>query len=81
MQDESDSADSERQLTFRAFLQRLEGLKERKESFTLIIHDPMANSWIFSPVQPPQTDAHLTVEQYTRSAEEDIDLGLADMHA
>ena len=49
-----------------------------KKPFTLILKDPMANSWIHSPYAP-SPDPRLKITRYTRTTEEDDELGLLDM--
>jgi len=48
--------------------------------FTLIVQDPLANSYVYSPYDPPETDPRLKFELYERSWEEDEELGLHDMN-
>jgi zinc finger protein len=65
------------------FLARLGRCIDGTDAFTLILRDPMANSWVFSPAADapggPAADAALDVEEYTRSEHEDRHLGLLDM--
>jgi zinc finger protein len=68
----------------REVYETLEAYARGERAFTLRITDPMANTWIYSPAADGlggSDDPSLTVEHYTRSEEEDIDLGLADMDA
>jgi zinc finger protein len=60
------------------FLNKLKDLKELKEKFTLIIDDPLNNSFIF-PIGEPQNDKRLVKEEYERTFEQNEDLGINDM--
>lgn len=51
--------------------------------FTLVLRDPMGNSFISAPLGshlPPEADEHLDIEDYTRTYEEDDDIGLVHMN-
>ncbi|KDO34315.1 hypothetical protein SPRG_19130 [Saprolegnia parasitica CBS 223.65] len=60
------------------WLGRLEELKTGM-AFTLIIEDPLANSFIYSPFGNADEDPHMTAESYTRSDFDNEVLGLTDM--
>jgi zinc finger protein len=65
-----------------AFLARLGACVAGEAPFTLVITDPMANSWVYSPAadaQPPAADADLDVGEDERSHDEDRRRGLLDM--
>jgi zinc finger protein len=70
-------------------LAELEAYARGEKAFTLRVRDPMANTYIYSPFADGLggdgagvgADPSLTVTMYTRTAEEDADLGLADMDA
>jgi len=47
-------------------------------NFTLIIDDPLSNSFIYSDVDP-SLDPQLTIEDYERTEEQNDDLGITDM--
>lgn len=49
-----------------------------KEPFTLEVDDPLGNSYIQN-LRAPEPDPSLTVEDYTRTRDQDEDLGLLDM--
>ena len=79
---------SERETRMTAIVAELEAYARGEKPFTLKIQDPMANTWIYSPYadgigadKGQAEDPSLTVTHYTRTEEEDIDLGLADMYA
>ena len=55
-----------------------------KKGFTLTLKDPMANVYVYSPQHDKEDgdealDEALLIEDYTRSKEEDDDLGINDM--
>ena len=65
------------------FLGSLKGLYEEREDgsqpeFTLIIDDPLANSYIQNPYAPDE-DPNMVVEVYERSFDQNEDLGLNDI--
>ncbi|RHY21444.1 hypothetical protein DYB32_009811 [Aphanomyces invadans] len=62
----------------RAWLDKLEALKHGTP-FTLIIEDPLANSFIYSPCGSAADDPDMTCESYVRTEEENDNLGLLDM--
>jgi zinc finger protein len=71
-----------RRARMQAFLARLGACVAGEAPFTLVITDPMANSWVYSPAadaQPPAADADLDVGEYERSHDENRRLGLLDM--
>ena len=65
------------------FLRKLNAICEGTEfPFTLVIRDPLGNSFISSPLGsflPPEMDTALVSEDFTRSWQEDEDFGLNDM--
>lgn len=60
-----------------------EGLDEAiagNREFTIVLTDPLASSYVQSLADDPsKPDAQMTVEEYTRTEEEEDDLGLKDM--
>ncbi|KAG9410461.1 hypothetical protein AC1031_018501 [Aphanomyces cochlioides] len=62
----------------KTWLARLDELKNGAP-FTLIIEDPLANSFIYSPVGSAADDPDMKCESYERSEEENDQLGLLDM--
>jgi zinc finger protein len=60
------------------WLDRLESLKHGTP-FTIILEDPLANSFIYSPYGESTTDPLMTSVMYERTFEENEDLGLNDM--
>uniref|UniRef100_A0AAV1UJR3 Zinc finger ZPR1-type domain-containing protein n=1 Tax=Peronospora matthiolae TaxID=2874970 RepID=A0AAV1UJR3_9STRA len=62
-----------------AWLARLDALKHGSKPFTLILEDPLANSFIYSPYGSAHDDPYMTAEKFTRSEYEDDVLGITDM--
>ncbi|MCQ2821528.1 MAG: ZPR1-type zinc finger protein [archaeon] len=69
---------SEKNEVFEKFLERLNGLRDLKEPFTLIIDDPAANSFIFATKDGVE-DKGLIKEEYERTYEQNEELGINDM--
>jgi ZPR1 zinc finger protein len=67
------------------FLRRLDACVTGSASFTLRLRDPMSNTWVYSPyagvLGNGEEDPRLSHLPYTRSAEEDEELGITDMWA
>jgi len=61
------------------FLQKLEELETGKIPFTLIVDDPVSNSYVQN-IYAPDPDPNLRIEKYTRSWEQDEELGLHQMN-
>jgi zinc finger protein len=59
-------------------VEKLKQLVINNSPFTLIIDDPLSNSFISSLVDP-ESDTRLTKEEYERSWEQNEDLGINDM--
>lgn len=73
-----DSSEKEAQQRFHEFLSLLDDYIRARRPFTLEIDDPLANSYIQN-LRAPEPDAQLSVEEYTRTFEQDDELGLHDM--
>ncbi|XP_046543972.1 zinc finger protein ZPR1-like [Haliotis rubra] len=58
-----------------AFVDKLEKLREMKEPFKLVVDDPSGNSFVENP-HAPKRDKEMTVGHYTRSKEQNEQLGL-----
>ncbi|KAL0213223.1 hypothetical protein RCL1_006849 [Eukaryota sp. TZLM3-RCL] len=71
-----DSAVEEDRIKFKDFLRRMDELATGQRPFTLILDDPVGNSYIQSTSDDPAEDPALTVEQYERTAEQNEELGL-----
>ncbi|BEI80020.1 hypothetical protein CcaverHIS002_0105490 [Cutaneotrichosporon cavernicola] len=63
---------------FEKFLQGLKDVMNVKHDFTLIIDDPLSNSYLQN-TNAPDPDPDMTIEEYERSQEQNDDLGLSDM--
>jgi zinc finger protein len=57
------------------FLDRLSTLERGEEPFTLVLDDPVSNSFIQNPFAPDM-DPQMIIEQYIRTWQQDEDLGL-----
>lgn len=64
--------------TWGRFFSRLDSAIEGKLKFAITLQDPMANSYV-QDLCAPAADTQLTIEEYTRSDQEEDDLGLKDM--
>jgi len=74
-----DSVVEERKQKFRNLIQQLEKLSSGNEfPFTIIMEDPVANSYVQS-FTAPEPDPNLTIDYYERSWEENEDLGINSM--
>lgn len=62
------------------WLGRLDELKRGEKPFTLIIEDPLSNSFVYSPFGAAEDDPYMTAEKFTRSEYEDEVLGILDMN-
>ncbi|TFK51702.1 zf-ZPR1-domain-containing protein [Heliocybe sulcata] len=70
--------DDDDKKNFETFLKSLKEVKNVDRPFTLIIDDPLANSYLQN-IYAPDPDPNMTVETYERSWEQNEDLGLNDM--
>lgn len=77
-----DSDHSGHKARMKAFLAAMDACIAGTRAFTLQVRDPMANSWIYTPYAGSgKDDPRLKHSPYTRSHDEDLDLGLLDMNA
>ena len=60
------------------FFSRLDSAINGDIKFTIVLQDPLANSFV-QDLCSPAADPQLTIEDYTRTDEEEDDLGLKDM--
>jgi zinc finger protein len=69
---------------FKTFLSRLKDYGDGvKLPFTLILRDPLGNSFVSAPLGsflPPESDTNITMEDFERSYEENEDFGLNDIN-
>ena len=59
-------------------LNKLRFASTSDEEFTLILEDPLSNSWIYSPYSP-EVDPRLVTVEYERTDEENEEMGLNDI--
>ncbi|KAE9388111.1 zf-ZPR1-domain-containing protein [Gymnopus androsaceus JB14] len=69
---------SEDRQKFEKFLGDLKDVKSAARPFTLILDDPLANSYIQN-LYAPDPDPSMTIESYDRTWEQNEELGLNDM--
>ncbi|KAI1358389.1 ZPR1 zinc-finger domain-containing protein [Xylaria arbuscula] len=74
-----DSLPSEEKITWNQFFDGLDVAIRGEKPFTIILTDPIASSYVQKNVDPDQDDPQMTIEEYTRTDEEEEDLGLKDM--
>lgn len=72
-----DSAFDETEKRFQQLLDKLQRFIEAKAEFTLIIDDPMSNSYI--QIYENETGSKVTNEEYERTFEQNEELGLNDI--
>lgn len=72
---DSSTADDSSKMS--SFLHKLKNLRQVSEPFTLILDDPLANSFISS--QDLLNDPQISISEYERTEEQNEDLGLNDM--
>lgn len=73
-----DSAPEEKKVIFASLLAKIKDICEGKLNCTLILEDPLANSYIQN-LFAPDPDPNMSVEEFQRTQEQDEDLGIADM--
>ncbi|KAK8076954.1 zinc finger protein [Apiospora saccharicola] len=74
-----DSLASGEKTKWDAFFEGLDAAIKGERKFTIILTDPLASSYVQKLVDPDQDDPQITSEDYTRTHEEEEDLGLNDM--
>ncbi|KAJ7139518.1 ZPR1 zinc-finger domain-containing protein [Mycena epipterygia] len=75
---QGDASDAEGRNTFETFLGKLKEVKDAARPFTLIIDDPLANSYVQN-LYAPDPDPNMVIETYKRTWEQDEELGLNDI--
>ncbi|KAK4132949.1 zf-ZPR1-domain-containing protein [Trichocladium antarcticum] len=76
----NDSLASSEKTRWEEFFTKLDAAIKGEQEFTIILADPMASSYVQSLADDPSVpDDQMTIEEYERTAEEEEDLGLADM--
>ena len=73
-----DSSTTEDHNSFHSFLSKLKEVKSGSRPFTLILDDPLSNSYLQN-LYAPDPDPNMTTELYARTEEQNDDLGLLDM--
>jgi len=63
---------------FENFLKKLKAVKNADHPFTIILDDPLANSYLQN-LYAPDPDPNMTIESYDRAWEQNEELGLNDM--
>ncbi|QRV88748.1 hypothetical protein RhiJN_16766 [Ceratobasidium sp. AG-Ba] len=71
-------ATNEDRSAFETFLSNLKEVMQAKRPFTVILDDPLANSYLQN-LFAPDPDPAMTIETYERSWEQNEELGLNDM--
>lgn len=74
-----DSLTAEEKSTWDKFFDGLDEAIRGEREFTIILTDPLASSYVQSLVDPPAVDGKITRENYTRTDEEEEELGLKDI--
>ncbi|KAK4227554.1 ZPR1 zinc-finger domain-containing protein [Podospora fimiseda] len=76
----NDSLAAEEKMRWEEFFDGLNAAIAGDKEFTIVLTDPLASSYVQSMAENPnEPDDQMTVEEYERTAEEEEDLGLADM--
>ncbi|KAI0741437.1 zf-ZPR1-domain-containing protein [Daedaleopsis nitida] len=65
-------------VAFETFLKKLKAVKNAEHPFTLILDDPLANSYLQN-LYAPDPDPNMTIESYDRTWDQNEELGLNDM--
>ncbi|KAK7549490.1 ZPR1 zinc-finger domain-containing protein [Phyllosticta citricarpa] len=73
-----DSIDATTKARWDAFFAQLDSAIGGSATFTIVLEDPLASSYVQS-FAAPEPDAQMTVEDYQRTDEEEEDLGLKDI--
>lgn len=75
---QGDSADFEKHTRLQEILDKILEICQGKLLCTIIIDDPLANSYLQN-IYAPDEDPNMTIEMYERTEEQNEDLGLNDM--
>ncbi|PVG03406.1 putative ZPR1-protein binds to translation elongation factor eEF-1 [Serendipita vermifera] len=73
-----DSTAPQDRAKFAKFLGSLKDIQSGSHQFTLILDDPLSNSYLQN-LYAPDPDPNMTTEMYDRTKEQNDDLGLSDM--
>ena len=74
----SDSLEAQTRERWRQFFAGLRDARDGRKTFTCILDDPLAASYVQN-LCAPDPDPQLTIEDVDRTAEQDEDLGISDM--
>lgn len=74
-----DSMDNNTKLAWAGFFERLDKAIDARIQFTIVLEDPLANSYVEQLVPNDEQDPQVQQEEYERTEEEMEDLGLNDM--
>lgn len=74
-----DSLGPEQRTRWDGFFAGLDAAIRGDKPFTVVLTDPFASSFVQPLVDPPAPDPQITKESYTRTDEEEEELGLSDM--
>jgi zinc finger protein len=73
-----DSSKEEFADKYKTFLEEMDNLIALKQSFTIVMDDPAANSYVQNPYAP-NPDPNVTIEDYERTFEQNEEMGINDM--
>ncbi|KAI9508178.1 zf-ZPR1-domain-containing protein [Russula earlei] len=73
-----DGPDLQERNKFGLFLENLKAVKNAERPFTLILDDPLANSYVQN-LYAPDPDPNMEIESYDRTWDQNEELGLNDM--
>merc|ERR1712180_118160 len=73
-----DSAEKEKTTKMKTLVEDLDSVMEGKKFVTIVLDDPVGNSYLQN-TYAPDPDPNLIIEQYERTDEQDIELGIRDM--
>ncbi|KAJ3393201.1 hypothetical protein HDU84_002549 [Entophlyctis sp. JEL0112] len=76
--DSGDSSSAQRRQAFTKFLSSLQSALRVEKPFTLILDDPLGNSYLQN-IYAPDEDPEMKVEYYERTEEQNEDFGLNDL--
>lgn len=74
----NDSMAPKKKKAWNDFFTKLDKAIEGKVMYTILLEDPLASSYVQS-LHAPEPDPNIKTEEYERTAEEEEELGLADM--
>jgi len=74
-----DSAQKDQKDKFHSFIDKLRRFQKLESPWTLVMHDPMANSYVQN-IKYPEKDEALEVMEYERTQQENDELGISDMN-